>query len=185
VSAFTTDRETVTLRLASRCAATISIACLLLGRTDAAVFPPIVLQGCDSKVIAKHARLNATEVGVSASEKGDQNVGFDVSFVNTSAKVAKLVMIRIGDTDFAKVGTFSPDAVISWRIAAPPGACSVRGVRFADDSEWSVQDEKISPAECTNSDRAALRKWLLTSTDELGKLRQNSRPAPRECWPLE
>ncbi len=31
-------------------------------------------------------------------------------------------MIRVGQTDFAKVGMFTPNAVIAWRIAAKSGS---------------------------------------------------------------
>jgi hypothetical protein len=69
--------------------------------------------------------------------EGAQTVGFDLSFVNTSAKVANLVLIRVGRTDFAKTGTFSPNAVIAWRVAAKSGSeCAIRAVRFDDGSEW-------------------------------------------------
>ncbi len=68
------------------------------------------------------------------SAQGDQAVGFDLSIVNTSTKVANLVLVRFGQTDFAKTGTFSPGAVIEWRIAAKSG--SECALRFDDDSEW-------------------------------------------------
>jgi len=41
-----------------------------------------------------------------------------MSFVNTFAKVANVVVIRVGRTDFAKTVTFTPNAVVAWRIAA-------------------------------------------------------------------
>ncbi len=69
--------------------------------------------------------------------QGAQTVGFDLSFVNTSDKVANLVLIRVGRTDFAKTGTFTPNAAIAWRIAAKSGSeCAIRAVRFVDGSEW-------------------------------------------------
>lgn len=73
-----------------------------------------------------------------AGGQGSKVVGFDVSFVNTTEKVAKVVLIQIGDTTFAKTGTFSPNVVIAWRIAAIPGPCSVKAVRFDDGSEWAA-----------------------------------------------
>ena len=36
----------------------------------------------------------------------EQRLGFDPSFVKTSAKVAIRVLIRVGQTDFAKTGMF-------------------------------------------------------------------------------
>jgi hypothetical protein len=113
--------------------------------------PPIVLQGCAEKVKAKHASLFASATGLAAKSKGDQVVGFDVSFVNTTSKVAKIVMIRIGETEFTKIGKFSPDAVIAWRIAAKPGACSVRAVRFEDGSEWAPSEENTTPLPAATS----------------------------------
>jgi hypothetical protein len=101
------------------------------------VIPPIVLQGCAEKVKAHHGRLYANRHFLSGSETGDQVVGFDLSFVNTSPKIARIVIVRVGGTDFTKIGTFSPDAVIAWRIAAPPGSCEVKAVRFEDGTEWS------------------------------------------------
>ena len=101
------------------------------------VIPPIVLQGCAEKVKAHHGRLYANRRFLSGSETGDQVVGFDLSFVNTSPKVARIVIVRVGGTDFTKIGTFSPDAVIAWRIAAPPGGCQVKADRFEDGTEWS------------------------------------------------
>lgn len=69
--------------------------------------------------------------------QGEQTVGFHFSFVNTGEKTANLVLIRVGRTDFAKTGTFSPNAVIAWRIAAKSGSeGAIRAVRFDDGSEW-------------------------------------------------
>lgn len=102
------------------------------------IIPPIVLQGCAAKVKAKHAYIYANGSFLSGASRGEQVVGFDVSFVNTTTKVAKLVMIRIGETDFVKIGTFAPGAVIAWRIAAHEGDCSVRAARFDDGSEWTA-----------------------------------------------
>jgi hypothetical protein len=104
----------------------------------ASVIPPIVLQGCSQKIRAKHSSIFANAAGLSGASHGDQILGFDLSFVNTTSKTAKIVMIRIGDTEFAKVGTFSPGAVIAWRISAHAGDCSIRAVRFDDGTEWSA-----------------------------------------------
>lgn len=111
------------------------------------VIPPIVLQGCAEKVKAKHASIFANNSTLSGAARGDQVVGFDVSFVNTTTKAAKIVVIRIGATDFTKIGTFSPGAVIAWRIAARPGECKVLAVRFDDGTEWAAPvDASPSPA---------------------------------------
>jgi hypothetical protein len=104
------------------------------------LIPPVVLQGCSEKVNAAHSSwLVGGLMGRAAggNAQGAQTVGFDLSFVNTSAKVANLVLIRVGRTDFAKTGTFSPNAVIAWRIAAKSGSeCAIRAVRFDDGTEW-------------------------------------------------
>jgi hypothetical protein len=104
------------------------------------LIPPVVLQGCSEKVNAARSNwLVGGLVGRAAggNAQGPQTVGFDLSFVNTSAKVANLVLVRVGQTDFAKTGTFSPNAVNAWRIAAKTGSeCGVRAVRFEDGSEW-------------------------------------------------
>jgi hypothetical protein len=113
--------------------------------TDAAprqsLIPPVVLQGCSEKVNAAHSSwLVGGLMGRAAggNTQGEQTVGFDLSFVNTSGKVANLVLIRVGRTDFAKTGTFSPNAVIAWRIAAKSGSdCAIRAVRFDDGTEWA------------------------------------------------
>ena len=104
------------------------------------LIPPVVLQGCSEKVNAAHSSwLVGGLMGRAAggNAQGAQTVGFDLSFVNTSEKVANLVLIRVGRTDFAKTGTFSPNAVITWRIAAKSGGdCAIRAVRFDDGTEW-------------------------------------------------
>ena len=104
------------------------------------LIPPVVLQGCSEKVNAAHSSwLVGGLMGRAAggNAQGAQTVGFDLSFVNTSEKVANLVLIRVGRTDFAKTGTFSPNAVIAWRIAAKSGSdCAIRAVRFDDGTEW-------------------------------------------------
>jgi hypothetical protein len=105
---------------------------------SASVIPPIVLQGCSQKVKPKHAAVFANGTVLSGGATGERVIGFDVSFVNTTAKVAKIVMIRIGDTEFTKIGSFAPDKVIAWRLAARPGDCMVTAVRFDDGSEWSA-----------------------------------------------
>lgn len=133
-----------------RAALLIVAACALSGQAPApapaptSAIPPIALQGCAQKVKAKHAHIfansNANTTTVSGSSRGDQVVGFDISFVNTTEKTAKIVVIRIGATDFTKIGQFSPDAVIAWRIAARPGDCYVRAVRFVDGTEWTAPE---------------------------------------------
>src|SRR5450631_1632835 len=109
------------------------------------LIPPVVLQGCAEKVDAGHSSFWAGRSffgggrSAAGNSKNDQIVGFDVSFVNTTERTANLVLVRIGSTEFAKTGTFSPDAVIAWRIAAKSGGdCSVRAVRFDDGSEWDA-----------------------------------------------
>jgi len=108
--------------------------------TRPSLIPPVVLQGCSEKVNAAHSSwLVGGLMGRAAggNAQGAQTVGFDLSFVNTGDKTANLVLIRVGQTDFAKTGTFSPNAVIAWRIAAKSGSdCKVRAVRFNDGSEW-------------------------------------------------
>jgi len=83
----------------------------------ASVIPPIVLQGCSQKVKPKHAAVFANGTVLSGGATGERVIGFDVSFVNTTAKVAKM---------------------IAWRLAARPGDCMVTAVRFDDGSEWSA-----------------------------------------------
>jgi hypothetical protein len=106
------------------------------------LIPPVVLQGCAEKVTAAHASWLAGGLirrAAAGSAQGEQTVGFDVSFVNTSQKAANLVLVRVGATDFAKTGTFTPNAVIAWRLAAKSGSeCAIRAVRFEDGSEWSA-----------------------------------------------
>lgn len=103
---------------------------------QADIIPPVVLQGCAPKVRPGHFGFFANGGTASASGVGARTVGFDVSFVNTTDHVANLVLLRIGDTTFAKTGTFSPGIVIAWRLAAQPGPCSIVAVRFADGTEW-------------------------------------------------
>lgn len=110
------------------------------------VIPPVVLQGCAEKVRPERRHFFADRYGLGGNEVGAAVVGFDVSFVNTTDQTAKLVMLRIGGTDFAKIGTFSPGTVISWRLDAPTGSnCSIRAVRFADGSEWTAPLEATGP----------------------------------------
>jgi hypothetical protein len=107
---------------------------------DSSAIPPIVLQGC-----APNIRPATSSYGASYGEKFN---GFDISFLNTSEKTAKLVLIRIGKTDFVKSGKFSPGAVIRWRLDAQSGSsgCSIRAVRFEDGSEWKASvDATPSP----------------------------------------
>lgn len=117
-----------------------------------AVIPPVVLQGCAQKVKPRHGHIYADRHHLYGNETGKRVVGFDLSFVNTSQQVAKVVMIRIGDTDFAKVGKFSPDAVIAWRLAARPGACEVRAVRFDDGTEWSAPTPQTTSSDASGND---------------------------------
>ncbi len=104
------------------------------------LIPPVVLQGCAEKANAAHSSWLAGGLmgrAAGGNAQGVQIVGFDLSFVNTSVKTANVVLIRVGQTDFAKTGMFSPNAVIAWRIAAKSGSeCKVRAVRFDDGSEW-------------------------------------------------
>lgn len=107
-------------------------------QTPADIIPPVILQGCAEKVRPAHFGLFANGSTASASGVGARAVGFDVSFVNMTNKIATVVLLRIGDTTFAKTGTFSPGVVIAWRLAAAPGACSIVAVRFADGTEWAA-----------------------------------------------
>jgi hypothetical protein len=89
------------------------------------LIPPVVPQGCSEKVNASHSLFGAggsLDRAAAGSSHGEQIVGFDLSFVNTTCAVASLVLILVGRTDFAKTGTFSPNAVIAWRIAAKSGS---------------------------------------------------------------
>ena len=98
----------------------------------ASVIPPIVLQGCAEKRTG-----NGSAVFPFRSS-------FDLSFVNLTAKTAKVVMVRIGGTDFAKVGTFGPGSTTAWKIDAKSFGtneaqnCSIQAIRFDDGSEWSA-----------------------------------------------
>ena len=100
--------------------------------SHASVFPPIVLQGCAEKRTG-----NGSAVFPFRSS-------FDLSFVNLTAKTAKVVMVRIGGTDFAKVGTFGPGSTTAWKIDAKSFGtneaqnCSIQAIRFDDGSEWSA-----------------------------------------------
>lgn len=114
--------------------------------TPTSAIPPIVLQGCAEKMKAKRASIFASGSTVSGNARGDQVVGFDVSFVNTTARIAKIVVIQVGATDFTKIGTFSPGVVIAWRFAARPGECTVRTVRFDDGSEWTAPVSLSTPS---------------------------------------
>jgi hypothetical protein len=85
------------------------------------LIPPVVLQGCSEKVNGAHSSWLVGGVMARAAggnAQGEQTVGFDLSFVNTSDRVATLVRTRVGRTDS---GTFTPNAVIAWRIAAKSG----------------------------------------------------------------
>lgn len=113
----------------------------VLAQTSPSAIPPVVLQGCAEKVRPAAARLYSNGSTLSGGAVGARTVGFDVSFVNTTSKTANLVIVRIGETDFAKIGTFSPGAVIAWRLAASPGACSIHAVRFDDGSEWTAPED--------------------------------------------
>lgn len=88
------------------------------------VIPPIVLQGCGEIVKAK-GRFSGGLVGALSGSSASASQSFDISFVNTTTRVAKIVII-------------APGSVVGWRIAATSGECSVRAVRFADGSEWSA-----------------------------------------------
>jgi hypothetical protein len=114
---------------------------------ETSAIPPVVLQGCAAKVKPGSASLFASQSALGGSAVGARTVGFDISFVNTSDKVAKLVLIRIGATEFADIGTFSPNAVIAWRVAAKEGSdCVIKAVRFVDGSEWSLPAAGDAPA---------------------------------------
>ena len=105
---------------------------------DSSAIPPIVLQGC-----APNIRPAVW------GYYGEKFNGFDISFLNTSDKTAKLVLIRIGKTDFVKSGKFSPGAIVRWRLDAQSGSsgCSIRAVRFEDGSEWKAPvDATPSPS---------------------------------------
>jgi hypothetical protein len=119
----------------------------VLGAARSSLIPPIVLQGCAEKVDAGHSNFWAGRSifgnghSAAGNAKNDQIVGFDLSFVNTTNKAANIVLVRIGNTDFAKTGIFSPNAVIAWRIAAKSGGdCLVKAVRFDDGTEWDAPE---------------------------------------------
>jgi hypothetical protein len=103
------------------------------------VIPPIVLQGCAQKRTG-----NGSVVFPFRSS-------FDLSFVNLTSKTAKVVMVRIGGTDFAKVGTFGPGSTTAWKIDAKSFGtfdaqnCSIQAIRFDDGSEWSAPAPPPSP----------------------------------------
>jgi hypothetical protein len=116
---------------------TLALALLISAASSAAadatqitsIIPPVVLQGCAEKIDAGHSSfwsgrspLFGPGRSAAGTSKSDQTIGFDLSFVNTTNKIASIVLVRIGNTDFAKTGTFSPNAVIAWRIAAKSGA---------------------------------------------------------------
>ena len=104
---------------------------------DSSVIPPVVLQGCMPNI-----RPAMYDIGAKFN-------GFDVTFMNTTDKMVKLVLLRIGHSEFAKTGKFSPGAVIRWRLDAQAESlgCSIRAVRFEDGSEWKAPvDEMPSPA---------------------------------------
>ncbi len=65
------------------------------------LIPTVVLQGCAEKVSAVHSNwLAGGLIGrAGGNAQGAQTRGFDLSFVNTSAKIANLVLHRVGRTD--------------------------------------------------------------------------------------
>jgi hypothetical protein len=100
--------------------------------------PPVVLKFCapmalvqrrTSTVVASNSVVNQT------SPTADY---MELSFVNTTKKNIKIVLVRNGETDVADIGKFSPDATIKWRIPAVPGPCTLRAVRFEDGTEWTA-----------------------------------------------
>ena len=110
------------------------------GTPGTSVFPPIILQGCAYKVTGN------------GSLAFPYRSHFDISFMNTTAKTAKMVMVRIGGTDFVKVGTFKPGDVASWRLDAKSFGtfaaqnCQIQAVRFEDGSEWTAPPPAIATA---------------------------------------
>ncbi len=111
-------------------------ACILPAAATVTAIPPVLLQGCAEKVKPAHFGLVGGLLHGSAGGRGARAVGFDVSFMNVSKVSAVLVLLRIGETDFAKTGIFTTGVNIAWRLAAIPGPCSIEAVRFSDGSEW-------------------------------------------------
>ncbi len=130
-------------------AATAACICMLKGVSLAVVpdptgmtsIPPVVLQFCaptatvqprQNAVVANNSVVNQASPGVNS---------MDISFVNVSKKIAKIVVVKIGGTEIANIGKFSPDVAIKWRVPAVPGSCSLRAVRFEDGTEWTAPPE--------------------------------------------
>jgi hypothetical protein len=111
------------------------------------VIPPVVLQFCAPTAVA-HRRTTDTVVANNSvvGQASPAPNSMDLSFVNTATRNIKIVIVRIGDTEVANVGKFSPDVTIKWRIPAMPGPCSVRAVRFEDGTEWSASSAPPAPA---------------------------------------
>lgn len=101
------------------------------------VIPPIVLQYCAAEPLrrgdGKTVLNNSIISGVAASASP-----MEISFVNTTAKNISIVLLHVGSTDVADVGTFRPEQSVEWSIPAVPGACSLTAVRYEDGTEWSA-----------------------------------------------
>jgi hypothetical protein len=112
-----------------------------LALEPATVTPPVVLQRCVEQVKGRAAHSFTNRSGFGEGASSDRVVGFDISFLNTTGKTANRVLIRVGNTDFEKAGSFAPNTVIAWRVGAKGGdggECSIRSVRFTDGSQWTA-----------------------------------------------
>jgi hypothetical protein len=111
------------------CIAVMSV--LIVGTCGEAVgvdssLPPIVLQQCAPMFSAQSDRGNTVVANNSVVSTGQRSVVYyDISFVNISDKPATVVVVRIGGTDLANVGKFSPRTAVKWRIPAVPGPCAL------------------------------------------------------------
>jgi hypothetical protein len=106
--------------------------------TTTSVIAPVVLQFCAPTAVVQRraSTIVATDSVVNENSGGINSM--DLSFVNTTMKNIKIVVVRIGGTEVANIGKFAPDVTIKWRIPAMPGPCSLRAVRFEDGTEWAA-----------------------------------------------
>jgi hypothetical protein len=119
-----------------------------------------------------------------------RTIGFDLSFVNTTEMTANVVLVRIGNADFAKTGTFSPNAVIASRIAANSGEerwrlCrESRALRRRHRMGCSCDVSRASGGKHQASDRGGRRSSfrLDATTVHIGTLSEPSARRRREGW---
>lgn|GEM_PF-3850137 len=100
---------------------------------------PIALQTCAQDPKTKHT------TDTMAAGSLDAKVDFDVLFVNTARKTATAIILRIGQTNYANMGTFLPGVAVSWRLTAVPGPCEILAVQYKDGSEWIAPSPSPSP----------------------------------------